>query len=65
MRKKVFGLALSAILFALLSVIICAARANFPEVENSWIRILLPPRRQDAKRQARGLSSRANARDLG
>src|SRR3990172_9613520 len=28
------------------------------------IRILLPPRRQDAKRQAQGLSSRANARDL-
>ena len=52
---------------------ICAARANFPEVENSGIRILFPPRRQacpeqsrrDAKRQAQGLSSRANTRDLG
>jgi len=53
------------VLFVLLKLIICAARTNFPEVENSRIRILLPPRRQDAKRQAQGLSSRANARDLG
>ena len=56
---------LSFVLFVLRSLIICAARANFPEVGYSRIRILLSPRRQDAKRQAQGLSSRANARDLG
>ena len=34
-------------------------------MEGAGIRILLSPRRQDAKRQAQGLSFRANARDLG
>ena len=56
---------LSFVLFVLRSLIICAARANLPEVGHPRIRILLSPRRQDAKRHAQCLSSRANARDLG